>query len=99
MECDGNKCYPASLAVLLALALSFPGMLGLDSKRLDRQGHIVCDHHSLENSWTRKKGCFTLWLAVGIHSTWQVCYGSLPPAHTACDSDTLWTSMVWSRDL
>lgn len=69
MERDGSKCYPASLAVLLALAMSFPGMRGLDSKRLGRLGHIVCDHLSLETSWTRKKGCFTLWLTVGTHST------------------------------
>lgn len=69
MECDGNKCYPASLGVLLALAVSFPGMPGLDSKRLGRLGHIFGDHHSFENSWTRKKGCFTLWLTVGTHST------------------------------
>lgn len=37
-------------------------------QKAGQMGHISCDHQSLENSWTRKKGCFILWLTVGIHS-------------------------------
>ena len=72
---DGNEYYPASLVVLLALAISFPGMLVSDRKRLGRLD-IFCDHHSLEDSWSRKNHMAT-WLTLGTHTTSQVGYGCL----------------------
>lgn len=75
MEHDGNECHLASLAVLLALAISFPGMLGFDPKRLGRLDHTLwdhCDRHSLENSWNSNKGCFAMWLTVGGPSASRV---------------------------
>lgn len=70
MELDENKRYPASLIVLLDLVISWPGMLEFDPRGLGTLNHIFCDHcnhPSPEDSWDRRKGCFTTWLT-GAHT-------------------------------
>lgn len=70
MELDENKRYPASLIVLLDLVISCPGMLEFDPRGLGTLNHIFCDHcnhPSPEDSWDRRKGCFTTWLT-GAHT-------------------------------
>lgn len=70
MALDENKRYPASLIVLLDLVISCPGMLEFDPRGLGTLHHIFCDHcnhPSPEDSWDRRKGCFTTWLT-GAHT-------------------------------
>ena len=90
------KRKPASPVVLFNLAISCSGMLEFDPKGQGRLNYIFydhCGHHSLEWSWSRKKGCFTTWLPGGTQSP-KLVWPPLTSAQAACvmDSDTVLTT-------